>query len=119
MTNILCIMEHGIGLVPVNAKALIQTAVGEAVHIYGHGVLPDQMTIVSQDYGTKYPHSVVRTPIGIYGVDTDARKIWKFSDSGFRIISDASIETYLNDNLFTDTQSSIETVDVRTHYNAF
>lgn len=29
------------------------------------------------------------------------------------------IETYLNDNLFTDKNSVIETVDVRTHYNAF
>jgi Flp pilus assembly secretin CpaC len=29
------------------------------------------------------------------------------------------IETYLNDNLFTDINEAIETVDVRTHYNAF
>lgn len=118
-SSILCIMEHGIGIIPVNEKALIQTTVGEAIHIYGHDVLADTMTIVSQDYGSKYPHSVIRTPIGIYGVDTDARKIWKFSDTGFRIISDVNVETYLNDNLFTDVKSSIETVDVRTHYNAF
>lgn len=118
-SNLLCVMDHGIGLVPINEKALMQTTAGEAIHIYGHGVLPDNMTMISQDYGSKYPHSVIRTPVGIYGIDTDARKIWRYSDSGFRIISDAKIETYLNDNLFTDIQSSIETVDVRTHYNAF
>ena len=118
-SNLLCVMEHGIGIIPINERALMQTTVGEAIHIYGHGVLPDDMTMISQDYGSKYPHSVIRTPIGVYGIDTDARKIWRYSDSGFKIISDTWVETYLNDNLFTDIQSSIETVDVRTHYNAF
>jgi hypothetical protein len=68
-------MEHGIGLVTVNERALMQTTTGEAIHIYGHGVLPDTMTIISQDYGSKYPNSVIRTPIGVYGIDTDARKV--------------------------------------------
>jgi hypothetical protein len=68
-------MEHGLGLVPVNPKALMQTTTGEAIHIYGYGVLPDEMTIISQDYGSKYEHSVIRTPIGIYGIDVDAKKI--------------------------------------------
>ena len=116
----MCVMEHGIGLVSVNERALMQTTTGEAIHIYGHGVLPDNMTIISQDYGSKYPNSVIRTPIGVYGVDTDARKIWRFSDKqGFETISDMKIESYLNDNLFTDANSVIETIDVRTHYNAF
>jgi hypothetical protein len=33
------------------------------------------MSIISQDYGTKYADSIIRTPIGIYGVDVDAKKI--------------------------------------------
>ena len=68
-------MEHGLGLVPVNPKALMQTTTGEAIHIYGYGVLPDTMQIISQDFGSLYEESVVRTPIGIYGIDTDACKI--------------------------------------------
>ena len=119
-SNIFCVMEHGIGLVAVNERALMQTTTGEEIHIYGHGVLPDQMTIISQDYGSKYPHSVIRTPIGIYGIDTDAKKVWRVRDKyGFETISDMKIETYLNDNLFTNKDSSIQTIDVRTHYNAF
>ena len=115
--NIFIVMEHGLGLVPVNPKALMQTTTGEAIHIYGYGVLPDEMTIISQDYGSKYEHSVIRTPIGIYGIDVDAKKIWRFSDKqGFETISDMKIETYLKDFL-SSRQIEMGTSDIRTHYN--
>ena len=116
--NIFVVMEHGLGLVPVNPKALMQTTTGEAIHIYGYGVLPDEMTIISQDYGSKYEHSVIRTPIGIYGVDVDAKKVWRFSDKqGFETISDMKIETYLKDYLSPlDIEMGLK--DIRTHYNA-
>lgn len=116
--NIFVVMEHGLGLVPVNPKALMQTTTGEAIHIYGYGVLPDEMTIISQDYGSKYEHSVIRTPIGIYGVDVDAKKVWRFSDKqGFETISDMKVETYLKDYL-NPVDIEIGLKDVRTHYNA-
>lgn len=115
--NIFVVMEHGLGLVPVNPKALMQTTTGETIHIYGYGVLPDEMTIISQDYGSKYEHSVIRTPIGIYGMDVDAKKIWRFSDKqGFETISDMKIESYLNDYL-KETPIEIGIEDVRAHYN--
>ena len=50
-------MEHGIGLVGVNEKALLQTTTSDTIHIYGHGVLSEQMQIISPDYGSKYEHS--------------------------------------------------------------
>ena len=115
--NIFVVMEHGLGLVPVNPKALMQTTTGEVIHIYGYGVLPDEMTIISQDYGSKYEHSVIRTPIGIYGIDVDAKKIWRFSDKqGFETISDMKIETYLKDFL-SSRQIEMGTSDIRIHYN--
>lgn len=115
--NIFVVMEHGLGLVPVNPKALMQTTTGEAIHIYGYGVLPDEITIISQDYGSKYEHSVIRTPIGIYGIDVDAKKIWRFSDKqGFETISDMKIETYLKDNLKSQ-EIEMGSSDIRTHYN--
>lgn len=115
--NIFIVMEHGLGLVPVNPKALMQTTTGETIHIYGYGVLPDEMTIISQDYGSKYEHSVIRTPIGIYGIDVDAKKIWRFSDKqGFETISDMKIETYLKDNLKSQ-EIEMGNSDIRTHYN--
>lgn len=115
--NIFIVMEHGLGLVPVNPKALMQTTTGETIHIYGYGVLPDEMTIISQDYGSKYEHSVIRTPIGIYGIDVDAKKIWRFSDrQGFETISDMKIETYLKNNLVPQ-EIEMGGSDIRTHYN--
>lgn len=117
--NLFVVMEHGLGLIPVNPKALIQTTTGETIHIYGYGVLPNEMQIISQDFGSKYEHSVIRTPIGVYGIDTDARKIWVFGEKqGFKTISDMNVESYLNDNLFTDKSVNIQTVDIRSHYNA-
>lgn len=68
-------MEHGLSLIPINEKALLQTTTDQTIHIYGHGVLPDTMTLISPDYGSKYKETVVKTPIGIYGIDTSARKI--------------------------------------------
>lgn len=115
--NIFIVMEHGLGLVPVNPKALMQTTTGETIHIYGYGVLPNEMTIISQDYGSKYEHSVIRTSIGIYGIDVDAKKIWRFSDKqGFETISDMKIETYLKDNLKSQ-EIEMGKSDIRTHYN--
>ena len=118
--NILIIMEHGIGLVPVNEKALMQTTTGEAIHIYGYGVLPEQMSIISQDFGSKYEESVVRTPIGVYGIDTSAKKIWRVTDKqGFETISDMKIESLLNDTLKSEYEIEMPEVDVRTYYNIF
>lgn len=117
--NLFVVMEHGIGIVGVNEQALMQTSTGDAIHIYGHGVLSDQMQIISPDYGSKYEHSVIRTPIGVYGIDTDARKIWRFSTTnGFQTLSDMKIETYLNDELGTNSSIDLPLVDVRTHYNS-
>ena len=116
--NLLVIMEHGVGIVGVNEQALMQTSTGDAIHIYGHGVLSDHMQIVSPDYGSKYEHSVIRTPIGVYGIDTDARKVWRCSTSnGFQTLSDMHIETYLNDELDTNKLVDMPLLDVRTHYN--
>ena len=116
--NLLVVMEHGVGVVGVNEQALMQTSTADTIHIYGHGVLSDHMQIISPDFGSKYEHSVIRTPLGVYGIDTDARKIWRFStQKGFETLSDMKIESYLNDNMFTNEKVEMEICDVRTHYN--
>ena len=118
--NLLVVMEHGIGLVGVNEQALLQTNTADTIHIYGHGVLSDHMQIISTDYGSKYEHSVIRTPIGVYGIDADARKIWRVgTQKGFETLSDMKIESYLNDKLPEVNNEGIEMeiCDIRTHYN--
>lgn len=120
--NLFCVFEHGIAIVPINEKALMQTTTEQTIHIYGHGVLPEQLTIVSQDFGTLWPESVIRTPIGIYGIDTTAKKIWKFTDAnGLETISDLKLQRFLNDNinLGLNRQTVIGTTNVKTHYNNY
>ena len=73
--NIFCVFEHGLGILPINEKALLATQSGQSIHMYGAGVLQNQISLVSSDFGSIWPESIIRTPIGIYGVDTYAKKI--------------------------------------------
>ncbi len=121
--NLFCVFEHGCAIIPVNEKALMQTTTEQTVHIYGYGVLPDQLSIISQDFGSIWADSVIRTPLGIYGVDSSAKKVWRYTDSkGFETISDMVVQRFLNDNLLvteSDKSTNILTRNIKTHYNAY
>jgi len=71
----LCVFEHGIGIAPINEKALIQTTTGQSIHMYGAGVLQSQVSLITPDFGSIWSESIIKTPIGVYGVDTYAKKI--------------------------------------------
>ena len=80
------------------------------------------ISVISQDYGSIWADSVIRTPIGIYGVDTTAKKIWRFSDSnGFETLSDMKIQRFLNDNinLGLTRQENLGITNVKTHFNNY
>ena len=122
-SNLLAIFEHGITIIPVNEKALLSTNTGQSIHMYGAGVLQNQMTVISQDYGSIWPESIIRTPIGVYGVDTYAKKIWRFSaDNNLQLISDAKIQRFLNDHIRLKEKDKYPTValrNVKSHYNNY
>ena len=121
--NLFCVFEHGCAIIPVNEKALMQTTTEQTIHIYGYGVIPEQLSVISQDFGSIWADSIIRTPLGIYGVDTSAKKIWRYTDSkGFETISDMIIQRFLNDNLLiteSDKSTNVLTRNVKTHYNAY
>lgn len=120
--NILCIFEHGIGIIPINEKALIQTATNQSIHMYGAGVLQNQITLISDSFGSIWEESIVKTPKGVYGVDTFAKKIWRVSTNGFETISDVSIQQFLNDNIKLrekDNYPIIGLRNVKAHYNNY
>ena len=122
-TNLLCIFEHGIGIVPINEKALIQTATNQSIHMYGADVIQNQISLISPDFGSIWQDSIIRTPIGVYGVDTYAKKIWRYSDTkGFETISDMKIQRFLNEHLKlseSDTHPVISIKNVKSHYNNY
>ena len=119
--NLLCVFEHGLAIVPVNEKALIQTGTEQSVHMYGAGVLQNQVSLITPDFGSIWPESIVRTPIGVYGVDTSAKKIWRYTDKkGFETLSDMKIQRFLNDNIILkekDKYPIVSLKNVKTHYN--
>lgn len=120
--NLFCVFEHGLAIIPVNEKALISTNTNQSIHMYGAGVLQKQMTLITPDYGSIWPESVIRTPNGIYGVDTYAKKIWRFSERGFELLSDMKVQKFLNDNIIlkeSDKYSIVALKNVKTHFNNY
>lgn len=120
--NLLTVFEHAIAIVPVNEKALIQTTTGQNIHMYGSGVLQKQMTIITDMYGSIWKDSIIRTPRAVYGVDTYAKKIWRLTDKGLELISDFTIQRFLNDEI--NLKELEKTVvlgirNVKTHFNAY
>jgi hypothetical protein len=53
----------------------MSTTTGQSIHLYGAGVLQSRVSVVTPDFGSIWPESIIRTPIGVYGVDTFAKKI--------------------------------------------
>lgn len=121
--NLLCIFEHGIGIIPVNEKALLSTQSGQSIHMYGAGVLQNQISVISPDFGSIWQESIIRTPRGVYGVDTYAKKIWRVTyNGGFETISDMKVQRFLNDNIKLseeDKKPIIGAKNVKTHFNNF
>ena len=121
--NLFCVFEHGLAIIPVNEKALLQTTEGSNIHMYGANVLQKQVVLISDTVGSIWKDSVIRTPMGIYGVDTETHKIWKYSDAKkLEIISDFSMQRYLHDNIDLKEQEKYTVLgkrNVKTHYNAF
>ena len=124
--TLVAIMEHGVIVIPVKERALMNNAKGDNVYINTDNVLPENPNVASQTYGSIFADSIVKTPNYIYGVDTIAKKIWRLTYNseglGFEIISDMKIQKFLNDNLDrveSDKVAGVNDLFVRSHYNAF
>lgn len=108
---------------PVNEKALLATQTGQSIHMYGAGVLQNQISVINPDFGSIWQDSIIRTPIGVYGVDTTAKKIWRVTQqNSFETISDMKIQKFLNEHIKLnelDKTVKIGLRNVKTHYNNF
>lgn len=120
-SNLLCVFEHGIGIIPINEKALLSTTTGQSIHLYGSGVLQEQISLITSDFGSIWQDSIVKTTVGIYGVDTFAKKIWRYSnEKGLELLSDTKIQSFLNENVKLaelDKYPILGLRNVKTHFN--
>ena len=120
---LVCVFEHGIGLIEINERAAINQAKAEQVYIKSVSVLPEKMSMIHLDFGSQWPESVISTPMGIYGVDTVAKVIWRLTvNGGIETLSDFKVQNFLNNNITFSLQETSPIVGIRnvkTHYNAF
>lgn len=121
-SNLLVVFEKGIGIFPINEKAILPGGETGDIFIKGAGVLPEKPNVVSDIYGSSWQDSVLRTKNWIYGVDTVAKKIWRTNGKTLELISDFKIQKFLNDNILLsddDKKPMVGLKNVKTHYNAF
>lgn len=120
--NIVCVFEHGVVLIPVNERAISGQGSGGYAYINTSNVLPENPIVLSDTFGSQWQESVIKTSLGIYGVDTVAKKIWRTNGQVFECISDFKISEFLNQNISLterETTPIIGIRNVKTHYNKF
>jgi hypothetical protein len=75
---LLVVFEHAIGIAVINERVLAGQSDGEPVFINTANVLPEELTIITDSYGSEWSDSVIKSEAGyVYGVDTIAKKIWR------------------------------------------
>ena len=119
--HILVIFEHGIGIAAINERVLAGQGEGGPVFINTQNVLPEELTIITDTYGTQWGDSVVKSEAGyVYGVDTVAKKIWRVKGEQVEILSDFKVNKFLIDNITLGERELYPTIglrNVKTHYN--
>ena len=124
--SILVIFEHGMGLLPINERVMAGSGAGGDVSINSNKVLPDTLNMISTDYGTQWPDSVIQTPYAVYGIDTVAKKLWRYKGGALEILSHSQfggkVQRFLNEHI-TLTERELDSIvgvrNVKSHYNAF
>ena len=107
---LLIVFEHGIGLVSINNQAEHPSQI------------LSELNIISDTYGSQWKDSIIKTPSGIYGVDTVAKKIWRVKEGQIELISDMKVQEFLNQNISLTERELTPKIGIRnvkTHYNAF
>ena len=120
--NLICVFEHGVALIPVNERAVAGEGAGGNVFINTSNVLPENPKIISDTFGSQWKDSIIKTPVGIYGVDTIGKKIWRTNGENFECISDFRVQEFLNKNISLserELEPIIGVRNVKTHYNKF
>ena len=97
--NLICVFEHAVCLIPVNERVVAGEGDGGNAFINTKTVLPENPLVISNIYGSQWKDSIVRTDLGIYGVDTSAKKIWFTDGKELTCISEFKIQQFLNNNI--------------------
>ena len=96
---LIIVFENGVAMLPVNERTLITNAEGGDVYINSPNVINKVIKPLSTNYGCAFSEGIFVTTSYVYGVDLEAKKIWRTNGSEFEVISDFKIQKFLNDNI--------------------
>ena len=119
--NLVCIMEHGVGVLAIKERTLMANSTGGDVFINNKTILPENITMINESYGSQWPESVILTPYYIFGIDASEKKIWMTDGSQLKIISDHVISRFLQENIpFKANEYDVNIINsnIKTIYNA-
>ena len=88
-------MEHGVGVLAIKERTLMANSTGGDVFINNKTILPENITMINESYGSQWPESVILTPYYIFGIDASEKKIWMTDGNQLKIISDHVISRFL------------------------
>ena len=118
---LLVVFEHAVGMAVVNERILAGNGDGEPVFINTKNVLPEELTIISDTYGSQWSDSIIKSETGyVYGVDTVCKKIWRVKGNELEVISDFKVNKFLVDNISLGERELYPIVglkNVKTHFN--
>lgn len=96
------IFQHGIGYAKLNPRTI-----SNSNFINTNNILPEELTIISDEIGSLYKDSIISSDNYIYGIDTVQKKIWRYGTQ-LEIISQSKIESFLQKAINTlEVESSI------------
>ena len=119
--NLVCIMEHGVGVLAIKERTLMANSTGGDVFINNKTILPENITMINESYGSQWPESVILTPYYIFGIDASEKKIWMTDGNQLKIISDHVISRFLQENIpFKANEYNVNIINsnIKTTYNA-
>ena len=108
------IFKHGIGV--LDMFSALKGSEGKPENF-----LPD-VAIIDDTHGSIWKDSIISTPLGIYGVDSVAKCIWRIRGDQVEIISDLKVGKFLIDHLDMSEfnfRPYIAHINIKSHYNAF
>ena len=107
---VMIVFEHGIGFITI-----------DNTQEHSSKILSD-LIVISDTYGSQWKDSVIKTPSGVYGVDTVAKKIWRVKNGQIELISDMKVQEFLNQNISLSERELTPIIGIRnvkTVYNAY
>lgn len=122
-SQLIVVFEHGICSLQVDESQAIKQIQSDNIINVGN-ILPENPSVISDTYGSKWIEGIITTPKGIYGIDTDAKRIWFVNSEGLKVISDFFVNSFLEKNIDippTDNNYCFEKGKqhiVAAHYNA-